>query len=292
MQSKVFSQNKTLNLRGRLLDLSIPRVMGILNVTPDSFFAGSRFSNEHAILQHAEKILHEGAAMIDIGGYSTRPGATDIPEKEELSRVIGPIRSIIKKFPEAVISIDTFRAEVARVAVNEGAALVNDISGGEGDPIMFDTVASLGVPYILMHMRGTPQTMTQQTGYQNIIREMMEYFHKKINVLHNKGVKDLIIDPGFGFAKTAAQSFNVLQHLHHFTFFGKPVLAGVSRKSIIWKTLGTLPENALNGTTSLNTVALLKGASLLRVHDVKEAMEVIKLITSLPQSGPATTYPV
>jgi len=292
MQSKVFSQNKTLNLRGRLLDLSTPRIMGILNVTPDSFFDGSRFSDETSILQQVEKMTHEGAALIDIGGYSTRPGASDITEKEELNRIIAPIRSILKKFPDTLISIDTFRSGVARAAIEEGAVLINDVSGGEADLNMFDTVASLGVPYVLMHMRGNPQTMTQQTKYQNLIGEIVDYFHRKICTLHDKGVKDIIVDPGFGFAKTVSQNFELLQHLDHFRFLEKPVLAGLSRKSMIWKTLSTHAEKALNGTTSLNTIALLKGASLLRVHDVKEAVEVVKLIVSLPRPAPATRYPV
>jgi len=283
MQSKVFSQNKTLNLRGRLIDLSTPQVMGILNVTPDSFFDGSRFSNEKAILQHIEKITNEGASMVDIGGYSTRPGASDITEKEELNRVIAPIQSILRNFPDTIISIDTFRSSVAKAAIDEGALVINDVSGGEADGKMFDTVAALNVPYIMMHMRGTPQTMTQQTAYENLLKEIIDYFHKKINILHSKGVKDIMVDPGFGFAKTPSQSFELLQHLDHFKILGKPILAGLSRKSMIWKTLSTTAENALNGTTSLNTIALLKGASLLRVHDVKEAVEVVKLIQCLPQ---------
>jgi dihydropteroate synthase len=288
VQSKVFSQNKTLNLRGRILDLTTPKVMGILNVTPDSFFDGSRFSGETAVLEHVEKITREGAAIIDIGGYSTRPGAAHVPEKEELNRVVNPIRSILKKFPDTIISVDTFRATVAKAAVEEGAALINDVSGGEADDRMFETVGVLGVPYVLMHMRGTPQTMMQQTGYENIMKDILDYFHKKIRVLHDRGVKDIIVDPGFGFAKTAAQSFELLQNLDHFSMLEKPVLAGLSRKSMIWKTLSTTAENALNGTTALHTIALLNGASLLRVHDVKEAAEVVKLIMSLPRHTEAT----
>ena len=268
------------------MDLSTPHVMGIVNVTPDSFFDGSRFSNEKAILQHVEKIINEGASMIDIGGYSTRPGAIDISEKEELGRVISPIQSILRNFPKATISIDTFRSGVAKAAIDEGALLINDVSGGEADAKMFETVAALDVPYIMMHMRGTPQTMAKQTGYENLLKEMINYFHEKISRLQAKGIKDIVVDPGFGFAKTASQSFEVLQHLDHFKILEKPILAGLSRKSMIWKTLSTNPENALNGTTSLNTIALLKGASILRVHDVKEAMEVAKLIQCLPQSAP------
>jgi dihydropteroate synthase len=288
VQSKVFSQNKTLNVRGRILDLTTPNVMGILNVTPDSFFDGSRFSDERTILQHVEKITREGAAIIDIGGYSTRPGAAAVPEKEELNRVINPIRSILKIFPDTILSIDTFRAAVARAAVEEGAALINDVSGGEADERMFETAGALGVPYVLMHMRGTPQTMMQQTGYENMMKDILDYFHKKIGMLHEQGVKDIIVDPGFGFAKTAAQSFELLQNLDHFNILAKPVLVGLSRKSMIWKTLSTTAENALNGTTALHTIALLNGASLLRVHDVKEAVEVVKLIMSLPRQAATT----
>jgi dihydropteroate synthase len=206
-ESKLFSTNKTLNLRGRLIDLGVPRIMGILNITPDSFYEGSRFTSETAILKNTEKMLLEGATFIDVGGYSTRPGAEDISVAEESSRVVRAIRTILSNFPEALISIDTFRSDVASAAVQEGAALINDVSGGSLDPAMFETVARLNVPYILMHMRGTPQTMTQHTQYENLVKEIADYFHQKIFQLHQQGVRDIIIDPGFGFAKTPAQNF-------------------------------------------------------------------------------------
>jgi dihydropteroate synthase len=277
MQSKIFSANKTLNAGGRLIDLSRPRVMGILNVTPDSFYDGKKFNDESSILSQVEKMVKEGADFIDVGGYSTRPGAAEIPLGEELSRVLPVINSIVKKFPEAIISIDTFRAEVARASVEAGASMINDVSGGELDEKMFPTVASLQVPYVLMHMRGTPQTMTQQTSYDNLIKEMIDYFHNKIFLLQNMGVKDIVIDPGFGFAKTVEQNFEILNKLEQFQILGKLILVGLSRKSMIWKTLKSNAEEALNGTTVLNTIALMKSASILRVHDVREAKEVIEL---------------
>lgn len=281
MQNTAFSTNKTLNINGRLIDLGQPKVMGILNVTPDSFYDGARYTSDLEILHQTEKMLLEGANFIDVGGYSSRPGAEDVSPKEELKRSIHAVRLIIKKFPDAIISIDTFRSEVARAAVREGALLINDISGGESDTKMFDTVAALKVPYILMHMRGNPRTMTKQTEYENIFKDMVDYFHKKIYVLQQLGVKDIIIDPGFGFAKSREQNFELLQHLDHFKILGRPILTGLSRKSMIWKTLDIKPDDALNGTTVLNTVAVLKGSSILRVHDVKAANEVIKLTANL-----------
>jgi dihydropteroate synthase len=254
--------------------------MGILNITPDSFFDGGRFRDEKAILGQVEKMLSEGADFIDVGGYSSRPGAADISEEEELRRVLPVIKSISNKFPQALISIDTFRSRVATRAIEAGGHIINDISGGEQDPNMFMTVASLRVPYILMHMRGTPQNMTNQTHYNDLLGEVIHYFEKKIHVLHQLEVKDIIIDPGFGFAKTAEQSFTLLRHLDSLKILNQPVLAGLSRKSMIWKTLGTGPDGALNGTTALNTVALYHGASILRVHDVKEAVECVRLMTS------------
>ena len=281
MQSKVFSSNKTLNLRGGLLDLSTPRVMGVLNVTPDSFYDGGRFTDEASILKQVEKMQREGADLIDVGGYSTRPGAKEISEEAELNRVVDAIRIIMKAFPEAVLSVDTFHSAVARAATGEGATMINDISGGELDKKMFETVAALRVPFVLMHMRGTPQTMSQLTQYDNLLKDMTDYFHQKINRLHELGVTDIIIDPGFGFAKTVEQNFELLKNLNYLHILGKPILAGLSRKSTIWRTLETSPEGSLNGTTVLNTVALLNGANLLRVHDVKEAVECIRLIGHL-----------
>lgn len=255
--------------------------MGILNITPDSFFEGSKFTTETEILTQTEKILSEGATFMDVGGYSSRPGAEDISVQEELSRVVNAIKVIIKKFPAAIISVDTFRAEVARQAVQEGAAIINDISAGELDKNMFATVAKLNVPYIIMHMRGTPQTMKSLTEYSNLIGEVTDYFVEKLNRLTMLGVKDVVIDPGFGFAKTIDQNFELLASLDYFKTLDKPILAGLSRKSMIWKTLGTSAADALNGTTALNMTALLKGVRILRVHDVKEAVEVVKLHAKL-----------
>lgn len=255
--------------------------MGVLNVTPDSFHDGGRYSSDAALLTQAEKMLREGATFIDVGGYSTRPGAAEISVDEELNRAVPAVTSIIKQFPEAIISIDTFRAGVAKAAVDAGASMVNDISGGNLDSAMFKTIASLQVPYILMHMRGNPGNMTRQTDYQNLIKELCDYFHQKIHELLLLGVKDIIVDPGFGFAKTREQNFELLRHLNALHIVGKPILVGLSRKSMIWKTLNITPDDALNGATSLNTIALLKGASILRVHDVREAMEVVRLFSSL-----------
>ena len=281
MQSKIFSVNKTLNIGGRLVDLFEPKIMGILNVTPDSFSDGFRFTDETAILNQVEKMIQEGADFIDIGGYSTRPGAEGVSEEEELQRVLPAIKAVVKKFPETTVSIDTFRSAVAIQAVASGAAIVNDISCGESDHHMFGAVAALKVPYVAMHMRGTPQTMTQLTDYNHLLKEIIDYFHQKIALLYRAGVTDIIIDPGFGFAKTRAQNFELLNKLEYFKMLGKPILAGLSRKSMIWKTLKTDPEHALNGTTALNTIALLKGASIIRVHDVREARETIQLINQL-----------
>jgi dihydropteroate synthase len=284
MQSNVFSTNKTLNIRGKLLDLSTPKVMGILNVTPDSFYDGGRLKSVEDALLQCDKMLLEGADFIDVGGYSTRPNSADISEKEELDRVLPVIQKIIKRFPETVISIDTFRSSVAKIAVEEGAAIINDISGGNLDGDMFKTVASLNVPYILMHSRGTPQTMKSLAQYDNLLKDIVTDLSKKINLLHALGVKDIIIDPGFGFAKSIEQNFELLAYLDYLKILDKPILVGVSRKSMIWKTLGVKPDDALNGTTSLNTIALLKGATILRVHDVKQGVECVKLLSLLTKS--------
>lgn len=272
---------KSLHIKGQLVDLRVPVVMGILNITPDSFFEGSRVSTESQILKQTEKMLAEGATFIDVGGYSSRPGAEDISIPEECSRVLKAVNAIVKEFPKALISIDTFRSEVAIQGIQAGAVIINDISAGELDPKMFETVASFRVPYIAMHMRGNPKTMSNLTVYQNLTREITSYFADKINRLKALGVNDIIIDPGFGFAKTIDQNFELLAHLEFFKNLERPVLVGLSRKSMIWKTLGTTPENALNGTTALNMTALLKGANILRVHDVKLAVEVIKLYSKL-----------
>ncbi len=281
MQNKAFLTNKTLNLGGRLVSLEKPAIMGILNVTPDSFFDGDRYTNEKEILHQVEKMIEEGATFVDVGGYSTRPGAMEISVEEERRRVLGAIQPILKNFPETLISIDTFRSEIAKAAVGDGALMINDISGGNLDPTMFETVAQLHVPYILMHLRGNPQTMTSQTAYQNLVKEVMDYFHQKLHHLAPYNFSDIIIDPGFGFAKTIPQNFELLNHLEYFTHLERPLLVGLSRKSMVWKTLKSSPEEALNGSTALHTIALLKGANILRVHDVKEASEVIQLVNHL-----------
>lgn len=255
--------------------------MGIINVTPDSFFEGSRKGAVHEILQTAEKMLEEGATFLDVGGYSSRPGATDILLNEELDRVIDPIKAIIDRFPKAIISIDTFRSEVARAAIDAGASVINDISAGHLDKMMLSVVAELGVPYVAMHMKGTPQNMKELTKYDDLLHEVMNYFSSVIHDCNQLGIKDVIIDPGFGFAKTAEQSFDLLNKLDHFHHLDRPLLVGVSRKSMIYRTLNSTAEEALNGTSVLNTVALLKGAQILRVHDVKEAVEAIKLVNEL-----------
>ena len=268
---------QTLNCYGKLIDLSVPKVMGIINVTPDSFYDGGKTFSEKEILKQAEKMLSEGAAFLDIGGYRTRPGADEISGTEEIRRVAEAVEIILKNFPEALISVDTFRSEVAKKAVEAGAAIVNDVSGGTLDPEMYKTVAKLKVPYILMHMRGTPKTMAKLTDYKNVTVEVLNDLSEKIALARAEGINDIIADPGFGFAKTREQSFQILNNLELFQNLEVPILAGVSRKSMIYKTLNTSADNALNGTTSLNTIALLKGASILRVHDVKEAVECVKL---------------
>ena len=272
---------KTINCNGSLIDLSIPKVMGIINVTPDSFYDGGKTTATQAILQQAEKMLAEGATFLDIGGYSSRPKATNISEAEEINRVIPAIECILQEFPKALISIDTFRSRVAKKAIEAGACLVNDISGGTLDADMYNTVAKLKAPYILMHMRGTPQTMTQKTEYADITLEVIRYFSKKKALAQKAGINDIIIDPGFGFAKKREQSFELLQKMELLQQLEVPILAGVSRKSMIYKTLDGSAREALNGTTVLNTLALQKGASILRVHDVKEAIECIKLTQML-----------
>jgi dihydropteroate synthase len=289
-ENSFFSTNQTLNIQGRLFHLNTPLVMAVLNVTPDSFYDGGRYQTESAILNHVEKLLGEGATFIDVGAYSSRPGASDISAEEESKRALFALRTIIRNFPHALLSIDTFRSDVAYAAVNEGACLVNDISAGDLDPKMFETVGRLNVPYIAMHMRGNPSTMTSLTEYENLLREMVSYFQEKINRLRQIGVKDVIIDPGFGFAKTQEQNFYLLGHLDYFKVLGKPIAVGLSRKSMIWKTLSISADNALNGTTSLNTIALIKGANILRVHDVKEAMEVVKLVSTFRNNSKIVTH--
>lgn len=271
-----------INTGGKLLYLEIPKVMGILNVTEDSFYKGSRYTKEKEIIEAAVRMFEEGADIIDVGGYSSRPGATDIPEEEEGRRVFNALQLIIKELPQAVISVDTFRSGIARRSVLEyGAMMINDISGGEADKEMFKVVEELNVPYILMHMRGNPQTMVKETSYDDIVADILKWMGEKIVTLHSRGVKDIIIDPGFGFAKTVEQNFGMLKRLQEFSVAGLPILVGLSRKTTIWKTLGISAENALNGTTVLNTVALMNGANILRVHDVKAAKEAVILVGKL-----------
>jgi dihydropteroate synthase len=260
-----------------MLDLTTPKVMGILNVTPNSFYDGGKYGTETGILEQAQKMLSEGAGLIDIGAYSSKPNAEFVSEAEELARIVPAVKLVLNHFPEAIISVDTFRAKVAEACVESGAAIVNDISAGNMDGNMMATVAKLKVPYIMMHMKGTPDTMQSLAQYDNIVKEMLFYFSEKIRLARSFGINDLIIDPGFGFAKTLEHNYEVLQKLEMLQMANLPILAGVSRKSMIYKVLGISPENALNGTTALNTIALTKGAKILRVHDVKEAVECVKL---------------
>lgn len=281
MQDKVFRTKTTLNFRGKLYDMNNPMVMGILNITPDSFYDGGKYITEQKILSRAEQILDEGAEIIDLGAYSSRPGATHISEEEETKRVISAIDLIHKKIPEAILSVDTFRATIAQKAVDHGAAIINDISGGNMDTQMFETIARLNVPYILMHMQGTPQTMQNAPQYKDVIEDVILELSKKINQLQQLGVNDIIIDPGLGFGKTLDQNYRIINSINRFRILGHPVLIGASRKSMIYKLLETSAEKALNGTTAVNTIALLNGASIIRVHDVKEAVETIKIVNQL-----------
>ena len=268
----------TLNCNGRLLVIDKPVAMGIINTTPDSFYKESRIQAIDVALQQAEAMLAEGATFIDVGGQSTAPNSIKISPEEEADRVLPIVEAIQKQFPQAYISIDTFYADVARQSVTAGACLVNDISGGIGDEAMLATVAALHVPYVLMHIKGTPQTMQQHAVYENVTKEVLDYFIQKTEACKCAGIHDIIIDPGFGFAKKITHNFQLLNNLNVLQMLEKPILAGLSRKSTIYKTLKTTPDKALNGTTVLNTIALLKGANILRVHDVKEAMEAIELI--------------
>jgi len=278
IKNTLYAKKQTLNCGGRLLDLSSPKIMGILNVAPDSFYDGGKYASETELLKQAEKMLSEGATMLDVGGMSTRPGADEVSEDEELKRVLPAIKSLSKTFPDALLSVDTSRAKVAEAAVQEGASLINDISAGAFYAHMLETVAKLNVPYILMHMQGTPATMQQHPQYENVTREVTEFFIQKINRLKELEVKDIILDPGFGFGKTVEHNYTILKNLNDFKIFGMPLLVGISRKSMICKALKVNPEKALNGTTALHSIALLNGADILRVHDVREAKEVIQLL--------------
>lgn len=274
----------TINVKGQLIDLSEPQVMGILNVTPDSFFSGSRKQTETEIRERVAEIFNEGASMIDVGAYSSRPDADDISPEEEMSRLRRGLKIVREMYPEAVVSVDTFRADVARMCVEEyGADIINDISGGNMDCRMFSTVAELGVPYILMHMKGTPQTMQQSPQYDDLMKDILLYFAERVQQLRDLGQKDIIIDPGFGFAKTLNHNYELMQQLDKLGIFKLPILVGISRKSMIYRLLGGTPADALNGTTALNTIALLKGASILRVHDVKECVEVVNIVKKMKE---------
>jgi dihydropteroate synthase len=276
VKDTAFCPKKTLNLKGRMLDVSYPVVMGIINITPDSFFEGSRHQNEMDLLYTAGDMMTDGATLLDLGGYSSRPGAENVSVDEEIARVV-PAIAAIREFPDALISVDTYRAAVAKAAVEAGAVMINDISGGSLDADMFDTVAELKVPYILMHMRGNPQTMQSMTEYNNLLLDILRDLQEKIFLLKEKKVRDIIVDPGFGFSKTLDQNYELLRELRYFTLLDHPVLAGMSRKSMIYKTLNTSSEEALNGTTTVNSIALMNHVSILRVHDVKEAVEAVTL---------------
>lgn len=275
----------TLNTNHQLLSLENPLVMGIVNLTPDSFYDGGKYTNLEIALQQARRLLREGADILDIGAYSSRPSASSISEQEEVDRLLPFISLLKKEYPECVLSIDTFRSTVAEAAVQQGVDIINDISGGELDDRMFETVGRLQVPYILMHMRGTPETMQSLTEYQDVVLDISTYFEERIAKLRSFGVKDIILDPGVGFAKTIDQNFEIVRRFSEFSIFGLPLLAAISRKSMIYKALGTSPQEALNGTSVLNSVLLLNGAKLLRVHDVKEAKEAILLINKLKKQS-------
>ena len=281
MKSEKNNKNLSLNCKGQLIDLSTPKVMGILNITPDSFYDGGQFKDSKSILVQTEKLISEGATFVDVGAYSSRPGADFVSENEELHRIIPVVELILKHFPKTLISIDSFRANVIRESVNAGAVISNDISAGHLDNQMMKTIGELGIPYIMMHMRGTPQTMQNLTHYDHLITEIFSYFSEQVQLAKQHKIMDVVIDPGFGFAKTLSQNYELLGKLEFFQNLNCPILCGVSRKSMIYKTLNCLPKEALNGTTALNMVALMNGTNILRVHDVKEALECVKLFNQL-----------
>lgn len=279
-------QSKYLNVNGRLLDLSTPWVMGILNVTPDSFYSGSCMQTEKEIETRVQQILDEGAAIIDVGAYSSRPNADHVPAEEEINRLRRGLEVLRRTAPDAVMSVDTFRADVARMCVEEyGVAIINDIAAGEMDADMFRTVAELNVPYVMMHMQGTPQNMQQYPHYDNLLREIFLYFARKVQQLRDLGVKDIVLDPGFGFGKTLEHNYRLMAHLEEFRLFELPLLVGVSRKSMIYRLLDTTPQESLNGTTVLHALALMKGADILRVHDVRQAVEAVKIVEAMKKAA-------
>jgi len=280
VEDTIFRRKTSISVRGKLLDLRIAQVMGIVNVTPDSFYSGSTVNSQDALSERVNDMLLSGADILDVGGYSSRPGAEDISIQEEIDRVCPAIEQILQDHPKAIISIDSFRSEVAKEALELGAGIINDISGFQQDPELPNIAASFGAPYILMHMRGTPQTMQSLTEYENVFTEMAGYFSSKMETVKSAGVKDIILDPGFGFAKTLEDNHKLLQNLDYFQFLEAPILVGISRKSMIYKKLGISPEESLNGTIALNAVGLINGASILRVHDVKEAKQLIDLLAN------------
>tara|TARA_R110000782_G_scaffold89319_5_gene171935 strand:- start:712 stop:1536 length:825 start_codon:yes stop_codon:yes gene_type:complete len=271
----------TINCNGKLISLHQPKVMGILNVTPDSFYDGGKYKDHSSILHQVDKMKNDGASIIDVGAYSTRPGALEVDEHTELKRIVPIISIILKEFPDAILSIDTFRSKVAKECITNGAAIINDISAGIQDEQMLTTVAQFNVPYIMMHMRGTPQNMQQQTNYNDVFKDVMLFFSERLSIAKSLGIKDIVIDPGFGFAKNLNQNYELLRQLEMMSFIEHPVLVGISRKSMIYKALNSTADQALNGTSALHMVCLQKGAKILRVHDVKEAMECVKLHNQL-----------
>jgi len=283
MKLQDYKTQKTINCKGKLMDLSSPKVMGILNITPDSFYDGGKFHKPKTILTQVQKMLNEGASFIDIGAYSSKPGAKHLSEKEELKRIVPVVNLLLKNFPSILLSIDTFRSAVAKTCIEKGACMINDISGGNADPKMFELAVYLQVPYIAMHMQGTPKTMQLNPRYKNVVQEILRDFSEKAYQLKLMGLNDLIFDVGFGFGKTIAHNYELLQNLDLFQQLDCPILTGVSRKSMLYKPLKTAPKNALNATTVANTLALQKGSQILRVHDVKEAMETIKITNLLNQ---------
>ncbi len=281
MSDFVIQQKKSIRIKDQLMHLDTPKVMGILNVTTDSFYDGGKYLNDEAIIKRVEQMVLEGADMIDIGGYSTRPGASDIPVELEKKRVLQSLKIVVEHFPDIVVSIDTFRVPVAEEAINLGAHIINDISGGRGDDAMLEFIGKNKIPYVLMHSRGNPENMQTMTDYEDLLLEVIDFLQKQIFRLQEFGAHDIMVDPGFGFAKNIEQNFYLLNHLEQLSILDKPILAGLSRKSMTYKTLDIEPQEALNGTTALNMFALQKGASILRVHDVKEAVECIKLAQAL-----------
>jgi dihydropteroate synthase len=278
--------NRLINIGGRLVDCKRPLVMGVINITPDSFYEGSRHDSVSAVLKTVARMFEEKADVIDVGGYSTRPGAAEITVKEELKRVVGTLTAIRKEFPKLVLSVDTFRSSVAKAARSEaGVDIINDISGGMLDNKMFRLVAELNIPYVMMHMQGTPATMQRNPVYKDVVPDIIEWFAKRIPLLEDAGVKDIIVDPGIGFGKTIEQNFEIIQRCREFKILKRPIMAGVSRKSLIWKTLGISPGEALNGTTALNMALLMNGAEILRVHDVREAAETVRLYQKISGDG-------